>query len=177
MDWERFFLVLWLIWTIATVAAFIAVLFFVQISHFALVAINGRIDRQTLALDDIFFPTHQFGKRWRCGFCPRADSQRPAVPEIPHLPLFICLQFVPSPVCSPTILNPRVFHLAARFCLDRLPPRHPRFLPSFSGCCEPCPWVHPRTGFFVSGLFCCAWPNESAPARGRQQKARSRAVA
>ena len=35
-----------------------------QISHFALIAINGRVDLQTLALDDIFFPTHQFGKRY-----------------------------------------------------------------------------------------------------------------
>ena len=54
------------------------------------------------------------------------------------------------------------------FALIDFPPRPPRFLPSFSGCCEPRPWP-PRTGFFVSGLFCCAWPNESAPARGRQQ--------
>jgi hypothetical protein len=29
MDWDRLFLVLWLIWTAATVAALIAVLFFV----------------------------------------------------------------------------------------------------------------------------------------------------
>jgi hypothetical protein len=93
-----------------------------------------------------------------------------------HLNLFLKfpLSFYSYAVCAIPGLSTDYFESASvppwppPFALIDIPPRHPRFLQVSRGCCEPRPWP-PRTGFFVNGLFCCAWPNESAPARGRQQ--------
>ena len=47
--------------------------------------------------------------------------------------LFVHMQFVPFKVCPPTILNPRVFHLATPLCLDRLSSKTAPVPPKFLG--------------------------------------------